>query len=303
MNELNNPIAMQDAFAEFIREAPKEVDGVFNQSSLFYNSELLKIIFSHYYIDGVPDEEPQPWDYDYMIHTLFTWGYFAITDTALGVLPLKCGIAGRNVFNRPSELIITNNILPEMRRTIGKDAALIKLQYNYQGVMPLVQRYSTQLAMCDSSVAVNLINSKAAIIFQAEDKKQAQTFNKIFDLISAGKPAVTIKSGLGKIGESIVFMPVKQSFVADDIMLVKRKIMNEFLTRIGVNNANLDKRERLNVPEVEANDEEVDAASQHWIKCVNEGLSVANRLFGLELSFKKREKPQEVAEDEPEQFN
>ena len=294
---------MQDAFADFLREAPKEVDGVFNQSSLFYNSELLKIIFSHYYIDGVPDEEPQPWDYDYMIHTLFTWGYFAITDTALGVLPLRCGIAGRNVFNRPSELIITNNILPEMRRTIGKDAALIKLQYNYQGVMPLIQRYSTQLAMCDSSVAVNLINSKVAMIFQAEDKKQAQTFNKIYDLISAGKPAVTIKSGLAKLGENVVFLPVKQSFVADDIMLVKRKIMNEFLTRIGVNNANLDKRERLNVPEVEANDEEVDAAAQHWIKCVNEGLQVANKLYGLDLEFKKRELPQEGAEDEPEQFD
>lgn len=285
-----NPIAYDDAMRDFLREAPKDVDGVFNESSMFYNAELLKLILSAYEIKGAPAD----WDYDYMITALFTLGYFCITDTALGVIPLRCGIAGLNVWQRPTKIIIANPILGNLERIIDENAALVRLQYSYMGVMNLVQRYSTQLAMCDSAVSVNLMNSKAAIICQAESKAQAATYEKMFDQISAGKPFVVVKDGLVKKDESVLFLPVKQAYIADDVMILKRKIMNEFLSRIGINNANIDKRQRLNLDEVNANDEEIEAAGKHWIKTVNAGLEKANQLFGLQLEFVRTQKPVNV---------
>lgn len=275
-----------DVMREFLRESPTDVDGVFNESSLFYNAELLKLILSAYEIKGAPDE----WDYDYMITALFTLGFFCITDTPLGVIPLRCGIAGLNVWQRPTKIIVVNPILGNLDRTIDVDAALIRLQYNYTGVMRLVQRYSTQLAMCDSAVSVNVMNSKAAIICQAESKAQAATYEKMFDQISAGKPFVVVKDGLVKKDESVLFLPVKQAYIADDIMILKRKIMNEFLSRIGINNANIDKRQRLNLDEVNANDEEIEASGKHWLKTVNAGLEKANKLYGLNMEFVRTQK-------------
>ena len=278
-----NPIGYNDLIREFMRQEPKDVDGVFNASALFYNNELIRLVFSSYEIIGVPEK----WDYDYMITHLFVDGFFTITDTAAGIIPLRCGVTGINYWDRPTEVIVAVPILGNFRRKINENCALIKLQYDYKGIMPLIQRYSTQLAMCDSAIAVNLMNTKAAIIGQAEDSKQAQTLKKMFDEISSGKPFVVTKNGMVKIGETVIFNPVKQAFVADDVLLVKRKLMNEFLTRIGISNANTDKRERLIADEVNANNEESDFAKNHWIKTVNEGLQAANRLYDLNLRFRQ----------------
>lgn len=279
-------IAYNDALRDFLREAPKDVDGVFNSSSLFYDYELLKLVFSAYEIKGAPDW----WDYDYMMQTLFKEGFFCITDTAIGVVPLRCSYHGINVWGRPTEITVANPVLETFTRRLPDEAALVKLQYDFRNIYPLIQRYSTQLAMCDSAVSVNLMNSKAAIICQAESKAQAATFQTMFDQISAGKPFVVIKEGMLKKDESVIFLPVKQAYIADDVMILKRKIMNEFLSRIGINNANIDKRQRLNLDEVNANDEEIEAAGKHWIKTVNEGLKEANRLYGLNLEFVRTQK-------------
>lgn len=278
-----NPIGYSDLLRDFYRESPKDVDGVFNASSVFYNRELLRLIFSAYEFTGVPET----WDYDYMLTHLFIDGLFAITDTEVGVIPLRCGITGVNYWDHPTDVQIAVPVLGSFQRKIGEDCALVKLQYDYKGIMSLVQRYSTNLAMCDSAIAVNLMNTKAAVIGQAEDAKQAQTLKKMFDEISAGKPFVVTRNGMVKIGESVIFNPVKQAFVADDVQIVKRKIMNEFLTRIGIGNANTEKRERLISDEVNANNEESEFSKNHWIKTVNEGLREANRMYGLDLGFKQ----------------
>lgn len=281
--ERYNPVGYGDLIREFYRESPKDVDGVFNASSVFYNRELLRLIFSAYEFTGVPSE----WDYDYMLTHIFVDGMFAITDTEVGVIPLRCGVTGVNYWDHPTEVQIAVPVLGSMRRKIGEECALVKLQYDYKGIMELVQRYATNLAMCDSSIAVNLMNTKAVIIGQAEDAKQAQTLKKMYDEISAGKPFVVTRNGMVKIGESVIFNPVKQAFVADDVQLLKRKIMNEFLTRIGIGNANTEKRERLISDEVNANNEESEVAKNHWVKTVNEGLKEANRLYGLSLGFRQ----------------
>ena len=73
------------------------------------------------------------------------------------------------------------------------------------------------------------------------------------------------------------------------MQLLKRKIINEFLTEIGINNSNLDKRERLTDNEVEANDQEVIANIQCWIDNITIGIRKINQMFGLNLGFVVRD--------------
>jgi hypothetical protein len=81
---------------------------------------------------------------------------------------------------------------------------------------------------------------------------------------------------------------VKETYVANDLQLLKQSIIDEFLTEIGLNNANTSKRERLIVDEVNANNNEIKANVQHWLDNINDGLSRANSLFGLSLSVSLR---------------
>ena len=273
-------ISFEDLKRSFFSEKPKDVDGLANTSALYYRDWMLKKVFGRFKFDGIPDN----WDMDYVLSALFLDGKLVITDTELGIIPLKCGTAGINVFNHPTEYIVSNPVLGSIRGLINVDGALVKLQYNYQGINTMLDRYAALLAMCDSSIAVNLMNSKVAFIGMAANKSQAESMKKMYDTITCGEPAVFVNADVIN-SEKFYFNHVKENYVADVIQQTKRKIVDEFLTEIGINNANQDKKERLVTDEVKANDEEVYFNVQHWIDNIQEGFDVANALYGLNLKI------------------
>lgn len=279
MNKLWDRVPIKDLVAEFFARKPSDVDGVMNTSTYYYRLYLLKKLYGRFEIKN----QPETWDYDYVMETLFNDGFFVVCDTAAGILPLRCGLSGINVFNKPTTAVIANPVLGNFERIIDVDCVICKLQPNYEGVYTMINRYATLLAMCDSSIAVNLMNTKSTFIFGAASKGQSETVKKMYDAIACGEPAVFIKDGLNP--EEFFPIPAKQNFVADEVQLLKRKIVAEFLTEIGINNTNQDKRERLTDNEVEANDQEVIANIQCWIDNINEGIEKINQMFGLNLQF------------------
>lgn len=282
----NKSVPFQDLLRNFFARKPKDVDGVANTSSLFYRQKLLRLIFQRFEFENIPDT----WELDYFFEHLFLDGVICVTDTSAGVLALKCGLTGIGIFEQPTNVVIANPVLGNFRRTIGETCEIIKLQYDYKGIGWILDRYSTLLAMCDSSIAVNLMNTKATWIFGATSKTQAETFKALYDDITMGKPACfTTEAITGSMREQMFTMPAKQNFIADDIQLLKRKIINEFLTDIGINNTNLDKRERLTDDEVNANNDEVLANISHWLDNINDGIKRVNAMYGLNISCKIRE--------------
>lgn len=276
-------VPYSDLVNDFFAVKPSDVDGVANLSAMYYREFLLKKVFAILEFENVPDD----WDVDYMLTHLFLDGLFIITDTPAGILPLAAGLTGINVFNHPTRAVIANPVLGNFERIIGETCAVVKLQYNYTGIDKMLRRYSCLLAMCDSSIAVNLMNSKVAFIGLAEDKKQSDDMKLMYDKLSSGEPAIFVKHD--QISEnSFFFNHVKENYVANDIQELKRAIVNEFLTEIGINNNNFEKKERLITDEVNANNMETNFNVQHWIDNIKEGIDVANRLYNLGLSVNLR---------------
>ena len=110
----------------------------------------------------------------------------------------------------------------------------------------------------------------------------------MYDDITMGKPAVFVGENGAINSENVYNIPVKQNFVADDIQLLKRKIINGLLTDIGINNTNLEKRERLTDDEVNANNDEVIANIQHWMDNLKDGIERINKLYDLGMSVELR---------------
>ena len=293
----NRDIPFRDLINNFFARRPKDVDGVANTSAAYYRQKLLRLIIQRFKWENLPDN----WEYDYFIEHLFLDGFIGITDTSMGILALKCGLTGIGVFEQPTEMIFANPVLGNFRRTIGVDGEYIKLQYNFQGVGWIIDRYATLLAMCDSGIAVNLLNTKMTYVFGATNKTQAETFKALYDDITQGKPAVFTSTGnTGMIKEQMFTMPAKENFIADNVQLLKRKIVNEFLTDIGINNTNLDKRERLTDDEVNANNDEVLANIAHWYDNIIDGIARTNKMFGLDLNCTIRKYGEEAESESPE---
>lgn len=298
---MNNPFApyqaenvpFNDLLRNFFAKKPKDVDGVANTSSAYYRQWLLKKILARFEF-SIPSE----WDLDYFLDVLFMEGHISITDTSMGIVALRSGLTGIGIYNQPTTAIFANPVLGNFQRTIDVDCAVIKLQYDYQGVGWMINRYSTLLAMCDSGIAINLMNTKATYVFGATSKAQSESYKKMYDDITQGKPAVFV-NGDSINKENMFTMPAKENFIADDVQLLKRKIINEFLTDIGINNTNLDKRERLTDDEVNANNEEVRFNIMHWYDNIQDGIRRANRLFPkINLSCNIRDYTKEVQSDD-----
>lgn len=245
-------------------ESPTKVDGQHTSRTLFYKEQLLKKVKGIFKI-----ECPQEWDKDYILNTLLYFGYFTVTDTPAGVLPLKCGTYGVNYFGNPVKVIIAVPILKQMKRTIDEDCVLYFLERTpsktYYSFGKLIDIYAEKLASCDAAIDVNLMNSRMAYMAEAETKAQAETIKKMYDEVTEGNPLVVYrKDAVMGEGLKMFFGNVKNTFVSDMIQDEKRAIINEFLTEIGINNANTDKRERLNADEVNANNEELALNIAHW---------------------------------------
>lgn len=277
--QVNDEVMRSDMWRDYISTEPKKVDP--NSAAFsYYVRALFRKAMSIYELDGIPEY----WDVDYLLSVLLSQGFIAITDTEMGVLPLRCGVSGVNVFNHPTTVIIANPILGNLERTIDETAALIKISYDYRGILDIVYKYAYMLAECDCSISVNLMNSKVAFIGLVESKQAANSMKAMYDMISKGEPAVFVK-GTQINQDTILYNHVKENFVASDIQILKRKIMSEFLTEIGVNNANTDKRERLTDNEVEANDSEIQLNAGYWLDNIREGFTKANEMFNLNLSI------------------
>ena len=287
-------ISERDLLNKYFRVEPRSVEGLNNTSVLYYTQQLIKKLFGVFEIQGAPDG----WDINYMKERIFLDGRLCVTDTAMGVLPLQTGVAGINVFNHPTTCVIANPVLGTFERIIDTDCALVLLQFDYGNAWPMINRYAALLASCDGSIAVNLINSRVAAIFGAENKKEAESYKLMYDQITEGKPGVFVGEAMAKkLSERLMYNRVKESYVADQIENLKHQIMDDFLSDLGVENANTDKRERLITNEVESNYQEVRAGAEHWLDNINVGFAKANDLYKLNLRMIRREWKREEVND------
>ena len=136
--------------------------------------------------------------------------------------------------------------------------------------------------MCDSAVSVNLMNSKVAFIATAEGKAAAESIKTAYQQISEGNPFVCMsKDSVDSISWEL--LNVKNTFIGNDVSLLKQTIWNEFLTEIGIPIFNRDKRERMITDEVNANNTETAFSMSHWLETIRGGMDRANKMFGIDL--------------------
>lgn len=272
-------LALQSAFGR----KPTEVSGIENVSSAYYFNYLLRLVKGIFEIKA-----PDYWDTDFLLDTLLLDGVFGIFENNTEPLALNCQPYGVNVYYKPTSFNIANPVLGNFTKTIGVDGELIYLEEDpsingsFKTIRPLLNKYSYQLAACDRCIDQSLMNSGVTAIFSASSKKAADSFKAMFDDIAQGKPATFVDEELGLAASNsrnLQYTPAKDNFVCDKVQIEKRAIIEEFLTAIGINNANTSKRERLNSDEVNSNNDECYVATAVWRRNLEETTAKARRLF------------------------
>lgn len=243
---------------------------------------------------------PEGWDEDYFKYVLFGMGYIPVLYTArFGVIPQYGTAGGFNQFFEPDFVMIANELLPDessRELKIGRDCEVVRLAPDWRGVGDLIGFYAAKMALCSQAIDINLINSKVAFVFAAKSKSQAEAFKKMYQDIASGEPAVVIDKSLfteeGNAQWELFSQNLKNTYLVSDIVSDMRKIEEEFDTKIGIPNANTDKRERLNTDEVNANNVETAIIAEGWLNSIRSGFKKVKKLYpGVNCSVDWRVKP------------
>ena len=237
---------------------------------------------------------PAWWDENYFLYVLYCRGYAAIFNSEeFGVIPQECGLKGYNVFYRPTDVIIANPLLKNIRSlSIGKEAVLMQLQPDYCGVLDLCGHYAEKMALASSAINQNLWHTKISTVFFAGSDAEQQSIKKAYDRMTDGDPMVVVHKNLrdadGNLKYEVFNRDVKQSYVIDQLISDLRKIEAEFDTRIGVPNANTDKKERLITDEVNANNVETHILADMWMDSIQDGIRQIKEMFGVDIKCEWR---------------
>ena len=83
-------------------------------------------------------------------------------------------------------------------------------------------------------------------------------------------------------------LPTQAPFVAMDVNDVKQTILRECMTFLGIDNANQDKRERVQSAEVYANNTQIIASRNIWLAERQKAVDAFNQKFGtnVKVSFR-----------------
>ena len=274
------------AYEEAYAIEAKEVKAQNALRTDFYRTLLWRL-----FLGSVKIKVPDKWSIDFVRAVLLWGGAIGVTELGGAVVPFAYSIKTRNKWHYPITLQATGELAQDIpERTIGENCEIVYLDsadfpncYYGSGVQSYIDIYAEKLANCDGGIDTNLFVTRTPWIFGVENDSDVQNMKQLFNRVMSGAPAVYYKMGRKYNPQAkdlpLLKTPVKENFVALDVQAAKRSIIDEFLTGIGINNANTDKRERLITSEVEANDAEIYASIALWQENVDRTIDKVKALY------------------------
>lgn len=284
---MNNPYTYQvQNYMNYFNLQPSDVKGTANIGVDYYKRELYNMIYSVFEF-----KLPKDWALNFFRFFLFHCGSIGVLYTKeYGWTCQPYSFTELDLYYNPKVIMVNNQFFNSTKYgLIGVNSDIVKIFDDYFGLDPLVTRYAEKLAQCDKSIDINLMNSNVAVLAQVENKKQADTIKEAYGRATAGEPLITLNKEVlaGKQLDTMI-ANVKNTFIANDIQVLKRSIVNEFLTKVGIRNSNYDKKERLTESEVNENNDETQALISVMYDNIKASFDRLNKIAALGLEVKLR---------------
>lgn len=180
------------------------------------------------------------------------------------------------------KVINVSNDLDDLDDTKG-----VIIKNSYDGLHPSFKSLSTatMLAKINQSIYVNLNNISVPLVASV-DAKNKKSAEEMFSKIKMGEPIIfSLKTSTGgTVKDLLQQMNMNVTYHGDSLMGLYNDRINEYLTYIGVNNANIAKRERNTVDEVNSNNQAISLMAQSKLTTRKESFEIINKRFNLDVN-------------------
>lgn len=208
-----------------------------------------------------------------------------VNDEEYGEINLRYSESNKlNIYQLPTEI---QGYSLDFRRDYNlKDVALVYNNNLRTPDLPIVCEYAMRLYEIRRTIDVNVKVQKTPLLILCPENKKLSLKN-IYMKYDGNEPVIY---GYNDALVDVDFKVLKTDapFVANDLSLLLNKVIDEFMTRYGINNANTDKRERLNTDEVNANNQLVSLSGDIGLLCRKEACKKFNNLYGTNIDVKMR---------------
>ena len=248
----------------------------------FWFSVLWNMIFSCRKINNAPDTL----NLDYFFHYLNSEGVISLIRDKEGKLRCLYGASmGYDCYGFPTKININNPVLGELNGIYHVNAVFVRNNKYAMPTYPIISKFACQLTEIDTNLQVNLDNIKSAVVFSAPSSEVAMKLKQIYDDLIEGKPAVFTTEELSFTGkDDISVFSQNVEYLGDKFLADRRTIINDFLSRFGINTLAMEKKERLVVGEIDSNNQELAINREYWMKPLEDAIKEANEIFGTNMS-------------------
>lgn len=245
-----------------------------------YYYRLMLLARSVFKWKGLPNGIDEKWIERY----LFTEGScIFFKHPTLGFMISKYTDSGMlNFYDEPTKVRPTATNLNSFKDyENNKEVVIIR---NNDAMIPTsqtVQLYALRLAEISRTIDINVNAMKTPTLILCSEKQKI-TLKNVYKQWNGFEPVIFGDKNLDI--EGIKTLKTDAPVVFDKLQIQKHAIWNECMTFLGINNANMDKRERLVDDEVQANNEQIEMSAEVMLKSRQRAAEQINSLFGLNIS-------------------
>lgn len=230
---------------------------------------------------------PDTIDERFLELTLFSRGSAVFfKDEVMGYLALQCLIKGRlDVYRIPIErqAFSVNGYRKNLN---NKDSVIIFNNYLHKNSELLVRNYANRLWSLDRIIDVNANAQKTPVLIKSSEQ-QKLTLENMYMQWDGNEPVIFGDKQLDT--NNFQVLKTDAPYVADKIYQLKTQYWNECLTRLGISNVNIQKKERLISDEVSRAMGGVIASRYSRLEMRRQAVKQINEMFGLNIEVNYRD--------------
>lgn len=232
---------------------------------------------------------PSSMDSRFLEKTLFYEGQASLLyDEKYGYINTKCADGGYlNIYELPTKLhcysmqySADRNVYEGFKEENPNNQCILVMN-NWERIPTAntIELFAYRLYLAQRSCDVNVMATRTPVLILGTEK-QKLTMENLYNKYDGNQPFIFGDKDIIS-NDMLKAINTQAPYVTDKLSEYKKEIWNEFLSFIGVNNIDVEKKERLITGESSANNEVINLNLQSYLSPRKEACKKFNELFGL----------------------
>lgn len=258
----------------------------------FHNSAILNASTYRLWLDRLTDlaisrfkwvNLPESVDERFLELTLFSMGHAVwMRDPVLGVdLALTANLEGEfDVYNNP----IYRTVYAANGYNVpcnNMDSVIIYNNYIHTGFEDATELYAMRLSQIDRVIDVNIKAQRTPVLIEGTENQRLTLLNLYMEY-DGNQPFIMGNKDAGL--DTLTAIKTDAPLVAPQLINIKHDYFNEYLSILGIENSNQDKKERMVADEVGSNYGTVEMQRRTGLNARKQAADKINAMFDLNIS-------------------